>query len=206
MNIHMNRRTQETAVEGEIPIDLMRRYVSYCKRYVLLKSITSNNSHCAPRLSSEAAEKLSSHFVSIRKQVLQVEQDSNERSSIPITIRQLEAIVRITESLAKLTLSPIATEAHVDEAIRLFRASTMQAVGEGASTRQELVEEVNRIEEELRRRLPIGWSTSYATLLKEFVNGKGYTVSALTRALHIMERRETIQMRNQGAQVFRSGV
>lgn len=157
-------------------------------------------------MSTDAAEKLSSHFVAIRRQVQQVEQDSNERSSIPITVRQLEAIVRITESLAKLTLSSVATEVHVDEAIRLFRASTMQAVGEGASTRQDLVEEVNKIEAELRRRLPIGWSTSYATLTKELVNGKGYTPNALNKALHVLERRETIQMRNQGAAIFRVGV
>jgi DNA replication licensing factor MCM5 len=44
-------------------------------------------SRCAPRLSGEAAEKLSSHFVALRKQVQQVERDNNERSSIPITVR-----------------------------------------------------------------------------------------------------------------------
>ena len=193
MNIHMYRQRDDSAVEGEIPIDTMRRYIAYCK------------SHCAPRLSVEAAEKLSSHFVSIRKQIQQVERDSNERSSIPITIRQLEAIVRITESLAKLSLSPIATETHVDEAIRLFRASTMQAVGEGATTRQELIEEVGKIEVELRRRLPIGWSTSYAVLIREFVNGKGYSASALGKALQVMEQRDSIQRRMQGQQIFRSG-
>jgi DNA replicative helicase MCM subunit Mcm2 (Cdc46/Mcm family) len=47
---------------------------------------------------------------------------------------QLEAIIRITESLAKMTLSPVATEAHVDEAIRLFRQSTMDAVQSGQGT------------------------------------------------------------------------
>ena len=87
---------------------------------------------------------------------------ANARSSIPITVRQLEAIVRITESLAKMTLSPIATEAHVDEAIRLFLGSTMDAVtqGEGQGSR-ELMDEVNKVEEELRRRLPIGWTTAW---------------------------------------------
>jgi DNA replication licensing factor MCM5 len=64
-------------------------------------------SRCAPRLSPEAAEKLSSHFVSIRKQVHAAELEANARSSIPITIRQLEAIIRITESLAKMSLSPM---------------------------------------------------------------------------------------------------
>jgi DNA replication licensing factor MCM5 len=44
-------------------------------------------SKCSPRLSAEAQEMLSSHFVSLRKQVQQVERDNNERSSIPITVR-----------------------------------------------------------------------------------------------------------------------
>lgn len=35
---------------------------------------------------------LSSHFVSLRKQVQQVEQDNDERSSIPITIRYVHFV------------------------------------------------------------------------------------------------------------------
>lgn len=164
------------------------------------------NRKCAPRLSPEAAEKLSSHFVSIRRQVHAAELNANARSSIPITVRQLEAIIRITESLAKLTLSPVATETHVDEAIRLFLASTMDAVtqGEGQGSK-ELMDEVNRVEEELRRRLPIGWSTSLATLKREFVDGRGYSEQALTRALIVLQRRETVQIRHGGSQVYRSG-
>lgn len=170
-------------------------------------STTNIFSRCAPRLSPEAAEKLSSHFVSIRKQVHRAEMDSNSRSSIPITVRQLEAIVRITESLAKLSLSPIATESHVDEAIRLFLASTMDAVtqGEGQGSK-ELMEEVNRIEDELKRRLPIGWSTSLATLRREFVDGRGYTEQALNRALIVLSRRDTVRIRAGGSQVYRHGV
>ena len=162
---------------------------------------------CAPRLSPEAAEKLSSHFVSIRRQVHSAELSANVRSSIPITVRQLEAIIRITESLAKMSLSAIATEAHVDEAIRLFLASTMDAVtqGEGQGSK-ELMEEVGKVEEELRRRLPIGWSTSLATLRREFVDGRGYSEQALNRALVILQRRETVQLRSGGSQVYRSGV
>jgi DNA replication licensing factor MCM5 len=131
---------------------------------------------------------------------------ANARSSIPITVRQLEAIVRITESLAKLTLSPISTEEHVDEAIRLFLASTMNAVtqGEGQGSR-ELMEEVGKVEEELRRRLPIGWSTSLATLKREFVDGRGYSEQALNRALVVLQRRDTVQIRHGGSQVYRSG-
>jgi DNA replication licensing factor MCM5 len=132
--------------------------------------------------------------------------EANTRSSIPITVRQLEAIVRITESLAKLTLSTIATEQHVDEAIRLFLCSTMDAVNQGSNQgSRELNEEVNRIESELKRRLPIGWSTSLATLRREMVEGKGYTEQGLNRALMVLQRRDTIMFRNQGAQVYRNG-
>jgi DNA replication licensing factor MCM5 len=164
-------------------------------------------SRCAPRLSPEAAEKLSSHFVSIRKQVHRAEMESNTRSSIPITVRQLEAIVRISESLAKLSLSPVATEAHVDEAIRLFLASTMDAItqGEGQGSK-ELMEQSSKIEDELKRRLPIGWSTSLATLRRDFVGGKNYTEQALNRALVVLQRRDTIQIRSGGSQIYRNGV
>src|ERR1700761_4352585 len=116
---------------------------------------------------------LSSHFVSLRKQVQQVERDNDERSSIPITIRyfaiqeidltlasiyrQLEAIIRISESLAKMTLSTGVQNHHVEEAIRLFKFSTMDAVSAGSAdglTRGELNDEMVKIERELRRRLP----------------------------------------------------
>lgn len=168
--------------------------------------LLTTNRRCAPRLSAEAAEKLSSHFVSIRKQVQAAEREANARSSIPITVRQLEAIVRITESLAKLSLSPVATEQHVDEAIRLFLASTMDAVNMGSSQgSKELNDETAKLEEELRKRLPIGWSTSLATLRREMVEGRGYSEQALNRALVVLQRRDTIAIRGQGSQVYRSG-
>jgi len=162
---------------------------------------------------------LSSHFVSLRKQVQQVEQDNDERSSIPITIRyvfafhpirsyasnrpyisQLEAIIRISESLAKMTLTPVVQNHHVEEAIRLFKFSTMDAVSAGSAdglSRGELNEEMTKIERELRRRLPVGWSTSYQSLVREFVTQQGFSSHALERTLFIMEKREIIRFSGQ---------
>jgi len=209
MGIHMGQgglQDGDNSHASEIPVEKMKRYISYCK------------TRCAPRLSAEAAEKLSSHFVSIRRQVAQAEASANQRSSIPITVRQLESLVRISESLAKLTLQPIATEAHVDEAIRLFLGSTMDAVlsqggqnsggnpSAGLNGNRELMDEISKIEEELRKRLPIGWSTSLAGLRSEFVERKGYSESGLNRALYALQRRESVQFRRGGAQVYRSGV
>ncbi|KAJ3812089.1 MCM-domain-containing protein [Lentinula aff. lateritia] len=199
MNIHMNRPTGESIAAGadEIPLEKMKRYIAYCK------------SKCAPRLSPDAQEMLSSHFVSLRKQVQQVEQDNDERSSIPITVRQLEAIIRISESLAKMTLSPVVQNHHVEEAIRLFKFSTMDAVSAGSAdgmSRGELNEEIVRIEKEMRRRLPVGWSTSYQSLVKEFVTQQGCSSHALERTLFIMEKREIIRFSNQKKVVHRVGV
>lgn len=82
----------------------------------------------------------------------------------------------------------------------------MDAVNQGSNMgSRELTDEVNRVEAELRRRLPIGWSTSLATLRREMVEGKGFSESALNRALMVMQRRDTIMFRNQGAQVYRNG-
>ena len=98
----------------------------------------------------------------------------------------MEAIIRITESLAKLRLSPVATEEHVEEAIRLFTASTMDAVdqGLGSSNDVTLNAEIKKVEQELRRRLPIGWSTAYKTLRKEFVDSGKASASALESSIY----------------------
>jgi DNA replication licensing factor MCM5 len=164
-------------------------------------------SRCAPRLNDEASEVLSSHFVDIRRQVHQVEQDSNERSSIPITIRQLEAIIRVSESLAKMTLSPVVTRDHVNEAVRLFSASTMDAVNNGSSDiRQDLSEKVSKIEEEIKKRIPVGFSANYRALVDHFVGIKGFAERALDRAIWVLEKKEVIQVRNQRQKIYRVGI
>ncbi|RSH93859.1 minichromosome maintenance protein 5 [Saitozyma podzolica] len=185
MNLHQNLANDTDAV-GEIDIDKMRRYVSFVK------------SRCAPRLSPEASELLSSHFVSMRKQVHQIEQDAGERSSIPMTVRQLEALIRISESLAKITMSPTVRVDHVTEATRLFQVSTLDSIKAGEVDglgRAELKDEMEKITAEIARRLPISWSTSVASLHREFAS-QGYSAAALDRTLLVLERREVLRLTN----------
>jgi DNA replication licensing factor MCM5 len=114
--------------------------------------------------------------------------------------RQLEAIIRISESLAKMTLSPVVQNHHVEEAIRLFKFSTMNAVSAGSAdglSRGELNDEMARIEKELRRRLPVGWSTSYHSLMKEFVTQQGFSSHSLERTLFVLEKKEVIRFSSQ---------
>ena len=99
-----------------------------------------------------------------------------------------------------MTLSPVVQTYHVDEAIRLFRFSTMDAVSAGSVdglSRGELNQEVSRIEKEIRRRLPVGWSTSYQSLVREFVTQQGYSNHSLERTLFLMEKREIIRFSGQ---------
>lgn len=60
------------------------------------------------------------------------EKDTEKRLSIPITVRQLEAVIRISEALAKMRLQAFATEVHVGEALRLFQVSTLDAAMSGS--------------------------------------------------------------------------
>ena len=53
--------------------------------------------------------------------------------AVPITVRQLEAITRVSESLAKMCLQPHVTEEHVAEALRLFEVSTIDAARSGVA-------------------------------------------------------------------------
>ncbi|KAI8083069.1 MCM2/3/5 family-domain-containing protein [Halteromyces radiatus] len=195
LNVHMNRQIQDTAM-GDIDLEKMKAYINYCK------------AKCAPRLTPEAAQKLSSHFVAIRKEVKESERETQVRSSIPITIRQLEAIIRISESLAKMSLSPVANEQHVEEAIRLFKYSTMDAVQSGGAdgmTRSEVMAEVQSIESEIQRRLPIGSQVSVMKIKNDFIQ-QGFSEAAILRALTILGRREVLQFRSQGKVVFRQAV
>lgn len=190
LGIHMQADSTATnAAIGDFDLTTMKNYIRYCK------------AKCAPRLSSEAAEKLSNHYVSIRSDVQKVEANSSERSSIPITVRQLEAIIRISEALAKMSLSPVATEEHVDEALRLFKVSTMQAVLAGHSlegmTRPDLIKEIDRIEKVIRQRLPIGASISYRSLVNEMVSNKGFPEHSVNRALEIMVQQDKLLLKNQ---------
>lgn len=57
--------------------------------------------------------------------------EGEKKNPIPITVRQLEAIIRMSESLAKMRLLPFASEVQVDEALRLFQVSTISAASAG---------------------------------------------------------------------------
>ena len=53
--------------------------------------------------------------------------DTEEQPAVPITVRQLEALIRISESLSKMRLEDEVQSEDIAEALRLFKVSTMAA-------------------------------------------------------------------------------
>ena len=100
----------------------------------------------------------------------------NKKNSqgIPITVRQLEAIIRISESIAKIHLSPVVKPQHVEEAHRIFKVSTLHAAASGMSSNQsdapsEMQPVIRKIEEAIKRRVAIGTKISYPKLHQELM-------------------------------------
>merc|ERR1719361_2420869 len=126
------------------------------------KYVAFARSTIQPRLNKAAAEMLKNEYVSFRQTAKKREESTGQQSAIPITVRQLEAIVRISESLAKMELSEDATEAHVKEAVRLFQVATMAAAKEGtvqgsaAGINDSQARELQKIEQHIKQRVGIG--------------------------------------------------
>ncbi|XP_061227770.1 DNA replication licensing factor MCM5 [Neopsephotus bourkii] len=196
MSLHVSALTQTQAVEGEIELNKLKKLISFCRM------------KCGPRLSAAAAEKLKNRYILMRSGTRQHEQESDRRSSIPITVRQLEAVVRIAESLAKMKLQPFATEADVEEALRLFQVSTLDAAMSGSLsgaegfTTQEDQEMLSRIEKQLKRRFAIGSQVSEHSIVQDFMRQK-YPEHAIYKVLQMMMRRGEIQHRMQRKVLYR---
>jgi len=197
-----------TTGQGELDVAAMKKYVQYCK------------AKCSPRLSEEAGEVLTSSYVKIRDDVRRQAisaagqaggADQDTQAAIPITVRQLEALVRLSESLAKMRLDAEVRSQDVTEALRLFKVSSMAAnetdqnLGDaaggisgaglmgGAANR----EEMERTEPFLKSRLTVGAMVNKQRLIEEAA-GQGFNAVIVTRALFIMASRGELFERNQG--------
>jgi DNA replication licensing factor MCM5 len=196
INVHLNANRPAEQVDGEIPLHVLKKFIHFCK------------THCGPRLSAEAGEKLRSRYVLMRSGAQQQEKASDKRLAIPITVRQLEAIVRISESLAKLQLQPFVTEEHVNEALRLFQVSTLEAAMSGTLsgvegfTTDEDHEMLNRVEKQLKRRFAIGSQVSEQNIIQDFTRQK-YPERAILKVIHTLIRRGELQHRMQRKMLYR---
>ena len=186
--------------QGELDVVALKKYVQYCK------------ATCAPRLTEESGQVLTSSYVKIRDDVRRSAMDAAGSSSytaqptIPITVRQLEALVRIAESLAKLRLDTQVRAEDVTEALRLFRVSTLAASSSssdpGSSNSQGLSlnrDELERAENFVLSRLNSSTSNlmNKQKLLEEAAS-QGFQVMVVARVLSILQSRGELLERQQG--------
>lgn len=124
---------------------------------------------------------------------------------IQITPRQLESLVRITEAQAKMRLDVLANRADAEEAIRLFKVATVEAIRSGVvdpAITEAQNDFILRIEEALRRRVVIGATVEYNRLISEMVR-MGFESKLVDRAVFAMVRREELSWRKQRTLICR---
>jgi len=196
MQVHLNAAQVGQTQEGELSLSFIKKYIGYCRN------------KCGPRLSEEAAQMLKNRYVLMRSGARDYEKDAEKKINIPITVRQLEAIIRISESLAKMRLLPFATAAHVEEALRLFQVSTLDAAMSGSLsgaedfTPEQDVEEVRQIEKQIKRRFAIGTQVSEQRIIQDFEKQK-YSERAIHTVIYIMLRRGELEHRFQRKVLYR---
>ncbi|XP_024153708.1 DNA helicase MCM8 [Oryzias melastigma] len=95
-----------------IPASLLRKYISYARQYV------------HPTLSPEAAQTLQDFYLSLRSQ-------ASSADSTPITTRQLESLIRLTEARAKLELRETATKSDAEDVVEIMKHSLADTYSDG---------------------------------------------------------------------------
>jgi len=158
MASHILKLHQEPdSYEPEIPTEFLRKYIAYAKQRIV------------PRITDSALNEIKDFYLKMRNSG-GVEEGIK---AIPISARQLEALVRLTEASAKLRLSDKATKNDAKRAIELvqyclievgFDKETGQididriATGISASQRSHIVlvkEIISDLENKLGKIIPI---------------------------------------------------
>ena len=101
---HILKIHKENTVDYEIEPELLRKYIAYARRNV------------NPQLTDEANEVLKEFYVSTRNS------NPEEQGAVPITARQLEAIIRLSEASAKIKLKEFVEKEDAEKAVRLQMA------------------------------------------------------------------------------------
>jgi replicative DNA helicase Mcm len=105
LRLHTSGTTEK---EAPIPKELLKKYIGYAKM------------NSQPRLSEEAAKRLEDFYLEMRKA------GESSDSPIAITPRQLESLIRLTESHARMALRNEASIEDAEAAIRILSESLRQ--------------------------------------------------------------------------------
>ncbi len=107
LKLHQKQKVEETVIDE----DLFKKYMAYAKQRI------------KPKLTDEALDEIKSYYLKMRSKG-----KGEEGSAIPISPRQLEAIIRLSEAAAKIRLSNRVTRKDAKRAIALLE-TCLSAVG-----------------------------------------------------------------------------
>ncbi|XP_058823295.1 DNA helicase MCM8 [Topomyia yanbarensis] len=119
-----------------LPPELLQKYIAYARKNV------------NPMLTEEAAETIRSFYEELR-----CAQQGMDK--LPVTTRQLEALIRLTQARARINLEPVATIKHALDVIAILRYSMIDVFS-------------NEVGDLLPTRQINGIGTSQASLVKRF--------------------------------------
>ncbi len=108
---HVLEEHVQEIVRDMIEPKLLRKYISYAKQKI------------KPKLTEEAVEEIKSFYVNLRNQSIRTEADIKP---IPITARQLEGIIRLSEACARMRLSDVVKKEDAKKAIEILKTSLTQ--------------------------------------------------------------------------------
>jgi len=109
---HILEEHQKVAKEMLIPRDLFRKYVAYAKKKI------------KPKITNDAVVRMKEFYVDLRNRPVS---GDTELRPIPISARQLGAIIRMAEAAAKVRLSETVEMEDADVAINLMKYYLTQA-------------------------------------------------------------------------------
>ncbi|MHA2188833.1 MAG: minichromosome maintenance protein MCM [Candidatus Thorarchaeota archaeon] len=105
LGLHQMKKTQSQDATPPIPQDFLKKYIGYAHRYVI------------PQLTAEASEVIENFYVDLRKTA------EGGAAPVPITARQLEALVRLAEARARMALRSKVTREDAQASVRLMEES-----------------------------------------------------------------------------------
>ena len=173
------------SLKSDIPTEIVRKYVAYVKQKIF------------PKLTKAAVDEIKSFYVNLRN--MPTLGDESAVKPIPISARQLEALVRLAEGSARVRLSNKVERRDSKKAIDILRYCLMQvgfdyetgqididriSTGISASERGKLIsvrDIINELEGKVGKIIPVG------DILNE-AKEKGITEDKVNEALEKLKR------------------
>ncbi|MGB9814391.1 MAG: minichromosome maintenance protein MCM [Thermoplasmata archaeon] len=147
LDVHMEKEGEQEEIDDEF----FKKYIAYAKKHII------------PKIMPDAREELKQYYLRMRNLYNQT-----SAKSIPITARQMEALIRLTQASARARLSNIATAEDARRAIRII-----QHFIEDIATTPEGTIDIDRV----MGTIPSSERSKYETvvdIIKDLSTGKGY--------------------------------